>query len=57
MKILVLKFRNIGDVLLMTPLLSNLKQYYPKAQIDVAINKGTEAMVSLNPNINKFFSF
>ena len=57
MKILILKFRNIGDVLLITPLLSNLKQYYPKAQIDVAINKGTESMVSLNPNINKLFIY
>jgi len=56
-KILILKFRNIGDVLLITPLLSNLKQYYPKAQIDVAINKGTESMVSLNPNINKLFIY
>jgi heptosyltransferase III len=56
-RILILKFRNIGDVLLITPLLSNLKQYYPKAQIDVVINKGTELMVSLNPNINKLFIY
>jgi len=53
MKILVLKFRNIGDVLLITPLLSNLKQYYPESQIDVSVNKSTESMISLNPSINK----
>ena len=53
MKILILKFRNIGDVLLITPLISNLKAYYHKAQIDVAVNKGTESMVSLNPEISK----
>jgi len=52
-KILILKFRNIGDVLLITPLLSNLKQHYPEAKIDVAINKETEPMLSLNPDINK----
>ena len=52
MKILILKFRNIGDVLLITPLLSNLKQYYPDSQIDVAVNKGTEPMISLNPNVS-----
>lgn len=57
MKILILKFRNIGDVLLITPLLSNLRQYYPKSQIDVAVNKGTEPMVSLNPNINKLIIY
>lgn len=53
MKILVLKFRNIGDVLLASPLLSNLKLYYINSKIDIAVNKGTEAMVEGNPNINK----
>ena len=57
MRILILKFRNIGDVLLITPLLSNLKQYYPESQIDVAVNKGTESMVSLNPNVNKLIIY
>ena len=53
MKILLLKFRNIGDVLLTTPLISNLKDFYPGAQIDIAVNRGTESMLTLNPNINK----
>ena len=53
MKILLVKFRNIGDVLLITPLVSNLKAYYKEAQIDVAVNHHTESMVTLNPNINK----
>ena len=53
MKILLLKYRNIGDVLLITPLISNLKMHFPEAQIDVGVNKGTESMVSLNPNVNK----
>jgi len=57
MKILILKFRNIGDVLLITPLLSNLKQYYTESQINVAVNKETEPMVSLNPNINKLITY
>ena len=53
MKILLLKFRNIGDVLLITPLISNLKSYYPESKIDIAVNEGTEAMLTFNPNINK----
>jgi heptosyltransferase III len=53
MKILILKFRNIGDVLLSTPLIKNLKIFYPDAQIDFSLNKGTESMLTLNPNINK----
>lgn len=53
MKILIMKFRNIGDVLLTTPLIKNLKLNYPNAIIDFALNKGTEEMLTLNPNINK----
>ena len=50
-KILVMKFRHIGDVLLTTPLIENLRRIYPDAQIDFALNKGTEAMIEGNPNI------
>ena len=53
MKILVIKFRNIGDVLLVSPLVNNLKLYYPNAQIDIALNQGTENMMTLNPNISQ----
>ncbi|WP_236618648.1 glycosyltransferase family 9 protein [Lebetimonas sp. JH292] len=42
LKILVVKFRNIGDVLLTTPLIKNLKLNYPDSQIDCVVNKGTE---------------
>ena len=53
MKILLVKFRNIGDVLLTTPLVSNLKASYKDAQIDIAVNLYTEPMINLNPKINK----
>ena len=53
MKILVSKFMHIGDVLLITPLLSNLKEHYPKATIDVALNEGTQDVLTLNPAINR----
>ena len=52
MKILVMKFRNIGDVLLVTPLIHNLKLNYPDAKIDIAVNKGTEEMITLNPHVH-----
>jgi heptosyltransferase-3 len=52
-RILVMKFRNIGDVLLTTPLVKNLKLNFPDAIIDIAVNKGCEEMVTLNPNINE----
>jgi heptosyltransferase-3 len=57
MKILVIKFRNIGDVLLSTPLVSNLKNIYPDSIIDFALNKGCEDMVSNNPDINNIIIY
>ena len=51
-RILIMKFRNIGDVLLTTPLIKNLKLNYPDSLIDIAVNKGCEDMVTLNPYLN-----
>ncbi len=56
-KILIMKFRNIGDVLLLSPLISNLKTIYPNALIDVALNNGTQEMVSLNPHVNEIIIY
>lgn len=52
-KILVMKFRNIGDVLLVSTLIKNLKLHYPEASIDIALNKGTEEMILGHPSINE----
>ena len=57
MKILLLKFRNIGDVLLSTPLVNNLRHHYPNGQIEFCVNKETEAMLTLNPNLNKIITY
>jgi heptosyltransferase-3 len=48
---------HIGDVLLTTPLISNLAHYYPDAKIDFALNSGTEEMIENNPKINKIFIY
>ena len=53
MKILITKFRSLGDVILLTPLIRNLKTNYPGAQIDLMLNKGTELMVKHNPQIGQ----
>ncbi len=47
-----MKFRNIGDVLLTAPLFENLRRCYPDAQIDAAVNAGTETMLTHNPNVD-----
>lgn len=53
MKILIMKFRNIGDVLLTTPLIENLKIYYPNSSIHFALNDGTQSMIAQNPLVDK----
>jgi len=57
MKILLIKYRNIGDVLLSTPLIENLKLNYPNAQIDFALNDYCIDMIEKNPNINNIFPY
>ncbi len=51
MKILVIKFRNIGDVLLTSPLISALAETYPGAEITAMVNPGMEAMLSGHPGL------
>ena len=53
MKILITKFRSVGDVILLTPLIRNLKSNYPNSKIDLMVNKGTEVLISHNPNIHR----
>lgn len=57
MNILLIKYRNIGDVLLVTPLLANLRHHYPGANIDFALNDYCAAMISDHPDVRQVFSF
>ncbi len=50
-RILVIKLRHFGDVLLMTPVLSTLRVNYPNALIDVLVYDGTEAMLAGNQDV------
>jgi len=55
-KILITKFKSLGDVILLTPLIKNLKNAYPNSQIDILLRKGTEQILSNNPNIDAIFT-
>jgi heptosyltransferase-3 len=57
MKILLIKFRHIGDVLLSTPLLANLKRHFPEAQIDFAINDFCQGILAQNPHIHQLLMY
>ncbi len=45
--------RNIGDVLIITPLLRALRETFPAARITAVVNSGTEAMLANNPHIDE----
>jgi heptosyltransferase-3 len=54
-KILVIKFRNIGDVLLTSPLISTLKRGVPEAKVYAAVKAGTEAMLEEHPDLENLY--
>ncbi|MDO8281048.1 MAG: putative lipopolysaccharide heptosyltransferase III [Thermodesulfovibrionia bacterium] len=56
-KILVIKLRHIGDVLLTVPVFRALKKAFPGAEISALINSGTEAVLHGNPLIDRIISF
>lgn len=52
-KIVVISMRQIGDVLLVTPLIHSVRQAYPHATIDVIVFQGKGGMLDGNPDINQ----
>ncbi len=56
-KILVIKLRHIGDVLLTVPVFRSLRENFPQAQITAIVNSGTEAVLTGNPLINEVIAF
>jgi len=56
-KILIINPFGIGDVLFSTPLIKNLRFYYPDAFIAVAVQKKIAAVLENNSNINKIIPF
>jgi len=52
-KILVIKLRNIGDVLLTVPAIRALRETFPGARISALVNPGTEQMLTLNPLVDE----
>jgi lipopolysaccharide heptosyltransferase II len=56
-KILIIQTAFIGDVILSTPLITNLHDQFPNIQIDYLVKKGNEELLSGHPNVNKVFLF
>ncbi|HDH06094.1 MAG TPA: putative lipopolysaccharide heptosyltransferase III [Nitrospirae bacterium] len=56
-KILVIKLRHIGDVLITVPVIRALKETFPDASVSVLVNSGTEDVLAGNPLIDELITF
>ncbi|WP_199637574.1 putative lipopolysaccharide heptosyltransferase III [Serratia sp. PAMC26656] len=54
-RILIVKLRHHGDMLLITPVINSLQQNYPQAQIDVLLYKETQDMLASHPALSNVF--
>ncbi|NJD68841.1 MAG: hypothetical protein C3F12_05900 [Candidatus Methylomirabilota bacterium] len=52
-RVLVIKLRYLGDVLLSTPVLAALRAACPEVRLSMLINPGTEAVIAENPDLNE----
>lgn len=52
---LIIQTAFLGDVILCTPVVSELKRIYPDATIDIVVRKGNESLLQNNPNLNEVF--
>lgn len=56
-RILVIQTAFLGDVILATPVISELKRIFPNAKIEVLVKKGNESLLSNNPHLNRIHVF
>jgi heptosyltransferase III len=56
-RILLIRLRNIGDVLLMVPAVRAFREAFPRAHIAALVNAGTEEMLTGNPLLNEVLVF
>lgn len=54
-RILVIKLRHHGDMLLVTPVVHALKATYPDAKIDVLLYEETRQMLTNNPQVHRIY--
>ncbi len=57
MKILVVRYRFIGDMILTIPFLRNLRYKYPDAQIDMLVAPNSGEIIENCPYVNNFIFF
>ncbi|MEN9400714.1 MAG: hypothetical protein RL632_1817 [Bacteroidota bacterium] len=56
-RILVIQTAFLGDVILATPVIAELKRIFPTSEISVLVKKGNEALLENNPHLQEIFTF
>ena len=56
-KIVVIRFRRVGDAILSSVLCSSLRQSFPNAQIDYVLNKEVASLFEGHPDVDNVISF
>ena len=56
-KILVIQTAFLGDVILATPVISELSRIFPDTTLDVLVRKGNESLLRNNPHISHTYTF
>lgn len=51
-RILIIQTAFLGDVILATPVVSELHRLFPTSEIDILVRKGNEGILANNPDIN-----
>lgn len=54
-RFLLIQTAFLGDVILATPVLSELKRIYPDARIDIVVRKGNEQLLANNPHLQTLY--
>jgi ADP-heptose:LPS heptosyltransferase len=56
-RILISRLRFMGDIILTTPLLHQVRHFYPQAQITYLAKKPYHTLLENNPNVDQILSF
>jgi len=56
-RVLIIQTAFLGDVILATPLIEKLYDFYPNIIIDVVVKKGNEGLLYHHPKLNKIYVF
>lgn len=57
MNILVIRFRQMGDAILATPLFNTLRATFPDARIDLVLNERIAPLFEGHPSLNHIYTF